>query len=507
MESVKHHQHTKNFKVLFIYPNGLLMNPPPVSIGIFTAILKERGFTVDLFDTTLYQTHRTKRSDDMKESTLQVRPFSYESRSVKLKESDVILDLVNKITTFKPDLIAISILECTYQEALPILKSLESFKIPVIAGGVFATFAPEIVLSNSSVTMVCRGEGEQTLVELCERMSAGKDYQGVSGLCFKRDGKVIKNPCSRPIDLNSLPIPDYSMFEYSRFLRPMAGKVYITIPIEMNRGCPYTCSFCNSPSMNKLYKESGETYFRRKSMECAERELKHLIKKHNAEYVYFSSDNFLVNSDEMFDRFVEMYRNINLPFWIQSRAETITPYRAKKLKEIGCHRANIGLEHGNEAFRRTVINKKFDNQTIIDASKALADAGIPLTVNNIIGFPDETRDLIFDTIELNRKLTVDTTNVAVFAPFHGTLLRQVSLEKGYISDDFICGPPNTDTSLTMPHISNEELEGLRRTFAMYARMPKSYWPKIKRAEKFDEEGNKAFFELTKIYIDKFFRDC
>ena len=44
----------KNFKILFLYPNGTLMNPPAIAIGIFTAILKDRGFEVDLFDTSLY---------------------------------------------------------------------------------------------------------------------------------------------------------------------------------------------------------------------------------------------------------------------------------------------------------------------------------------------------------------------------------------------------------------------------------------------------------------------
>jgi len=44
-----------------------------------------------------------------------------------------------------------------------------------------------------------------------------------------------------------------------------------------------------------------------------------------------------------------------------------------------------------------------DNKKMIEASEILAEVKIPLTVNNIIGFPYETRDLVFDTIELNRQ--------------------------------------------------------------------------------------------------------
>jgi len=63
---------------------------------------------------------------------------------------------------------------------------------------------------------------------------------------------------------------------------------------------------------------------------------------------------------------------------------------------------------------------------------------------------------------------------------------------------------NVDISLDMPQLSREEIGGLRKTFALYARMPKKYWPKIKIAEKSDEEGNRVYSELQKIYQDEFF---
>ena len=62
------------------------------------------------------------------------------------------------------------------------------------------------------------------------------------------------------------------------------------------------------------------------------------------------------------------------------------------------------------------------------------------------------------------------------------------MEKGYISEDLIFGSINVDAPLDMPQLSREEIKGLRRTFALYARMPKRYWPKIKKAEKFDGDG-------------------
>ena len=60
--------------------------------------------------------------------------------------------------------------------------------------------------------------------------------------------------------------------------------------------------------------------------------------------------------------------------------------------------------------------------------------------NSIIGMPDETRDLIFDTINFVRKLpeSVDATGAFIFAPFHGTPLRDLAIKKGYIKEELIC---------------------------------------------------------------------
>ena len=111
------------FKVLFMYPNGKLMNPPAMSIGLFTALLQQNGFEVDLFDTTLYAERDKIGSDDAKLENLQVRPFSYTDRGVKLKETSMAKDFAMKIEEFCPDLIAVSVLESTYPLLSPCLKS------------------------------------------------------------------------------------------------------------------------------------------------------------------------------------------------------------------------------------------------------------------------------------------------------------------------------------------------------------------------------------------------
>ena len=56
---------------------------------------------------------------------------------------------------------------------------------------------------------------------------------------------AIKSPTL--VDINKV-IPDYSLFDEKRFLRPLGAKVWKAVSIETYRGCPYTCSFCNIAS-------------------------------------------------------------------------------------------------------------------------------------------------------------------------------------------------------------------------------------------------------------------
>ena len=116
--------------------------------------------------------------------------------------------------------------------------------------------------------------------------------------------------------------------------------------------------------------------------------------------------------------------------------------------------------------------------------------------------PDETRDLIFDTINFVRELpdSIDATGAFIFAPYHGTPLRDLSIRKGYINDDEICSLSNTSESmLRMPTITKSEIQGLAKTFSLYTKFPKERWPEIKIAESDGAEGTKMMEKLGKEF--------
>ena len=493
----------KNFKVLFIYPNTMMATLVPIHISLLSSCLKQEGFQVDLFDTTYYKTEETS-FEEKKVEILQIKNFSLDERGITFKETDIYDDLVNKVEDYKPDLIAITIVEDTYDLALSLLEAIEHFNIPVIAGGVFVTFSPDETISNSCIDIICIGEGEKALVKLCEKMHSKEDYTSIDNLWVKKDGKIIKNPLGKLIDLDNLPFIDYDIFERNRLYRPMQGKIYTMIHLEMDRGCPYDCTYCEAPHLRKLFKDSGcGTYYRRKSVNRLMDEIRHLVEKYNPDYINFNSETFLAKPIEELRDFAEKYKEIAIPFWCQSRPETVTEEKIKLLKEMNCQNLQFGIEHGNEKFRAKMLNRRCSNESMLDSFKIVEKYGIEYTVNNIIGFPGETRELIFDTINLNRQINPTTMNCYLFTPYKGTRLYQYCIENGYLDKDSKVHQLLDSVEMHMDSISYSELKGLQRTFSLYARMPETEFEKIRIAERFDDEGNKMFEELKEIYYDKY----
>ena len=220
-----------------------------------------------------------------------------------------------------------------------------------------------------------------------------------------KNGSIIRNPISKPVNVNEVPRGDFEIFEEEQFVRPMYGKLYKMMPVETHRGCPYTCSFCNSPSQNDLYmKETGSLFFRKRSFKNIREDLLYFRDVMKMEYIYFWADTFFAWSEKEIDEFCEMYTDIGLPFWCQTRVETVKEHRIKQLKDVGLHFMGFGMEHGNEEFRARTVSRKYSNESAIKALKIPKHYDVPFSVNNIIGFPGETRELAFDTVEINRNI-------------------------------------------------------------------------------------------------------
>tara|TARA_B100000315_G_scaffold212344_1_gene209664 strand:+ start:47 stop:1612 length:1566 start_codon:yes stop_codon:yes gene_type:complete len=500
-------------KVMFIYPNHKGMNMLPPGIALLSACLKSEGFEVELFDTTYYDTidGSTVDSDKSKSDRLMARSYTMPSPvaqlTMTLKHSDVYEDFLQAVTAFGPDLLALSATEDMFLLGTRLLKKVRHLKILTIAGGVFPTFAPEVALSYPEINIVCKGEGEDALVELCRRLDKGKEYDDINNLWIrKKDGSIRKN-LTRMTDMDKNPLIDMSIFEEARFYRPMGGQVYRMFPVETHRGCPYPCTFCNSPTQMELYRaEEGKSYLRRKSFDNMKRELLFYKNEMKAEYLYFWADTFFSWKQGEFEEFAELYKEIGLPFWCQTRVETVNKRRLQVLRDMGCARISFGLEHGNDEFRRKYIRRHMTNDIVIRSFGITKEVGIPFSVNNIVGFPHETYELAFDTVRLNRQFDADDRNAYPFTPFTGTPMREDCeklgfLKKGDIVNSLVAG----SSILDMPQFSAKQIQGLIKTFNMYVKFPESRWPEIKRAEEASPEGKKIYSELKKEFVETFWK--
>ena len=492
--------------VLIFYPNLYGMNMLPPAIGYFTTLLKMDGHNVKLFDTTIYEAlDGSIDSDRQKADNLNARAYDDSILKEYAKNSDnASKDFNDLVSSFKPDLIAMSCTEDMFPLGVNLLRELKD-KPKVVAGGVFPTFAPELALklSYGTIDYILKGEGDRTLPEICRRLEKNIDLFDLDGLVMYGDKGIINNPLPSLISMEEQVLPDYSLFEESRFYRPMQGKMRRMLPVTTIRGCPYTCAYCNSPSQIVIYKNENKKFLSNAKIKKVYDEIQHLIKHYNPDSFYFWADTFLAWNNEEFDEFCDMYAEFKLPFWIQTRPETVTEYKFKRLKEVGLLRVAFGLEHGDEEFREKILDRKISNEKILNKLRIVTDMGIPISVNNIIGFPTETRELVFDTIELNRRIASDGINAYSFTPFHGTPLREMAEEMGYFEKEKLVRCIVNPTMLNMPQFPKEEIEGIRRCFVLYVKMPKERWPEIKLAESLTPDGDEQYDYLKKECLVKY----
>tara|TARA_R100000008_G_scaffold66975_1_gene44031 strand:+ start:1531 stop:3177 length:1647 start_codon:yes stop_codon:yes gene_type:complete len=515
----------EDFRTLIVYPNLSMMLTPSYAIGLWTAILKEQKYNVDLFDCTPYMpTYEfVGKADDenvkeaMDESASATRAnklmASRKFDPIKLfgnPKTDLLGDFTQKLEEFDPHVVIVSTLvEDTWPQVQDLMSVVSKYpNIKSIIGGVFPTMAPNDVISDPNVQCIASGEGEHIIPEFCESVRNSTSLLDIKGTRAKdKDGKIIINGPRPLVNVNDI-IPDFSLFDERRFLRPLGAKIWKAIPIETYRGCPYQCTFCNSPIQSVLAKEKKQgVYTRRKSIDTVRRELESMVEKYNPNFLYINDDAFMARPKSELKEFAEMYKDFRLPFWCQTRFEDIDEDKIGWLREVGLYRMSFGLEHGNEEFRRKRLYRRIKNETMIEKAKILGNFKLPYSVNTIIGMPYETRELVLDTINLVRDIeTFDSIAVNIFAPYRGTVLRQKAIEEGWLDPNLQATSFIEKSILRMPkpYLQPDEMLGIQRVFPLYVTLPKSYHKDIKRAEKFDDVGNKIFEELSeKYYIDKY----
>ena len=486
-------------KILFVEIGTALEMGIPPNLAILTGEAKQAGFQVELFSANRYK-YKEKQGDQTRIDTLQLPPTIKSEIKIEYKKTNIFDDFKEKISKFKPDIIAFSITEISYLKCIELVNIIEDNNIFVIIGGVYAILNPDQVIENKRVNAICIGEGEKTFVKLCHLIQNKKLDYNTDNFWFRNDSQIIKNKVAPLANMEQNIFQDWSCWEMPpRSYKIMNGKIGRTALIELSRGCLHNCSFCANCVLNSIFKKN----YRERSIKSFIKEINHLKKQYDLSFIYIVDENFLATSKKRFNEFIKEYEKIKIPFWIETRPELITIEKIQKLKKVGLEVLNIGIEQGDDNFRKTILNRRVKDEDIIRAVQICSEEKVRIGVNIIIGFPTETREHIFKTINLVKKASPDFSIMHLFQPYIKTPLRQKCLEMNLIDKNFICEDHRLN-GIPTGYLSVEELQGLMRTFNLYINQPEEKWTEIEKAEKFDENGNNIFKKLAKEYQLKHF---
>ena len=323
-----------------------------------------------------------------------------------------------------------------------------------IAGGVGATVSPEEILLESAVDGVAIGEGEVALDRLLETIERDGALHETKGFFWRKDGNVHRNEIEPfAADLDELELPDYSLFDPA--VRYAIGSPHLNV--ILSRGCPYSCAYCSNPVLRDVY-PSQKGYTRFLSVARSMELLEGLLARFPETTGFGFEDDLLIARRNWFLSFASEYgKRIRLPYRINVRAECIDQEMVEALKESGCLFTLIGLEAGNEEFRRVTLNRSYSNSELIQKAKMIQKAGLGVFTFNMVGFPFEKRRHLRDTVRLNKKIRPNDGICTFFYPLPGTKLYQVCKREGLLAHEKLTDlPTNYNTRPLIPPTSRQK---------------------------------------------------
>jgi hypothetical protein len=282
----------------------------------------------------------------------------------------------------------------------------------------------DIALRTGLADVVVHGEGEATLLELVEVLGRGGDLGTVEGIGRLVDGEpswTPFRPLIRPLD--QLPYPDFSDFRWEDYADPFR------IPLMGSRGCVLSCSFCYETVYWKRFRMMSP----KRIVDEIEHQVRHHPLRHQVEsgehhfYVMFGDS--LVNGHlrslrEMCDLLIE--RDLAVHWGGQATVDKrMDDEVCAQLRAAGCTGLAVGLESGSQRVLDD-MGKRFKVDDAVDVIRRFHDAGMPLTVNVMVGFPTERRRDFLSTVWfltrtrrwLYQVSNVTTTQLALGSELH-----------------------------------------------------------------------------------------
>ncbi len=355
------------------------------------------------------------------------------------------------------DLVGISFMSQYFDRALQITKHLKTrLTAPIIWGGIHPTCAPKQCLEH--VDMVCIGEGEQALLQLCERLKKGEKIAGCGNIALKSNGKIHTGRLLPYLDIDQLPHFDYSLDGHylyqphkERIIPMTADVLHEALPLMpapkggalkvyrtmISRGCPHQCSYCSNSTLQDIFGRKG--FLRRRSPQSFIEHLCDMVRRYPfIEGIHFIDDTFFAASMGELERFAELYaKKVRLPFYTQVSPNTISKSKMELLLDAGMVYTEMGIQTGSPRIR-SIFNRSESNEKIKEAAHLISDFKgrlIPPSYHVILDTPWESLDDKMQTLKLLLSLKKPyrlCLSSLIFFP--DTPLYKRAVDEGMISD-------------------------------------------------------------------------
>jgi anaerobic magnesium-protoporphyrin IX monomethyl ester cyclase len=266
------------------------------------------------------------------------------------------------------------------------------------------------------------GEGEETLLELLNRLSAGRDAGQIIGLASRH----TINPSRRPdiTDLDKFPFPAWDLVNIQKYKKIwLEHHGYFSMNMVTTRGCPYHCNWCAKPIWGQRYNS--------RSPENVVAEIKWLKETFTPDHIWFADD-ILGLKPNWIEKFANLLREEDavIPFKCLQRADLVNEKTAARLAKAGCKTVWLGAESGSQKIL-DAMEKGDKVEDIYQAAKLLRENGIEVGFFLQFGYPGEAWDDVQKTLKMVRECMPDDIGISVSYPLPGTkFYNSVKLELG-----------------------------------------------------------------------------
>jgi anaerobic magnesium-protoporphyrin IX monomethyl ester cyclase len=348
------------------------------------------------------------------------------------------LEEARKNVSYTPDVIAISLVfslsHAPFEIAVRQLKQLWPSALTII-GGFHATNAARFLIANESVDYLLRGEGEIGFSEFVHQYATDRPIEVQGIYCrenFKNGQQLL---LATPVeDLNAMPLPDWQLLDMERYMTEGRRRTYgekgvmaRAATILTTRGCPFKCTFCSNHTVHG-YK------VRTRSAESVTREIETLYKRYGVTLFIPEDDLFTANKKRLLS-VLEALERLNIPgFELQLgnglSVDAMDEDILDALMKVGVRSATIAIESGSEYVQKHFIKKNVNLRKAIDVVKWCHDRDLIVRTYIIFGFPNETKELMNETLQYMHDLGADWYVINIAQPLIGTEMYDTLLKRG-----------------------------------------------------------------------------